>query len=79
MVLLKQQINLALADYKAATAIASDMQLRAHYKLNTSADQLQARADVHQSRLQLISSIAQYLDVYAKLSVATGVPALAAR
>jgi outer membrane protein TolC len=77
--LLKQQINLGLADYKAATAIASDMQLRAQYKLNTSADQLQARADVHQSRLQLISSIAQYLDVYAKLSVATGVPALAAR
>jgi outer membrane protein TolC len=55
------------------------MKLRTQYKLNTSADELQARADVHQSRLQLISSVAQYLDVYAKLSVAIGVPALAAR
>ena len=79
LALLKQQIALGLADYRAAESIASDMQLRARYKLNTSADQLQARADVHQSRLQLISSIAQYLDVYAKLSVAIGVPALAAR
>lgn len=77
--LLKQQISLALADYRAAESIASDMQLRAHFKLNTLADQLQARVDVHQSRLQLISSLAQYLDVYAKLSVATGVSALAAR
>lgn len=79
LALLKQQIDLGLADYRAAASIASDMQLRAHYKLNTSADELQARADVYQSRLQLISSIAKYLDVYAKLSVATGVPALAAR
>lgn len=79
LALLKQQIALSLADYQAAVSIASDMQLRAQYKLNTSADQLQARADVHQSRLQLISSVAQYLDVYAKLSVAIGVPALAAR
>lgn len=79
LALLKQQIALSLADYQAAVSIASDMQLRAQYKLNTSDDQLQARADVHQSRLQLISSVAQYLDVYAKLSVAIGVPALAAR
>ena len=61
-----------------SAAFDSD-RLRARYRLNTSADQLQARADVHQSRLQLISSIAQYLEVYAKLSVAIGVPALAAR
>jgi len=79
LALLKQQIALNLNDYRAVVSIASDMKLRTQYKLNTSADELQARADVHQSRLQLISSVAQYLDVYAKLSVAIGVPALAAR
>lgn len=79
LTLLKQQISLGLADYRAAQLIAADMQVRSQYKLNTSADYLQARADVHESRLQLISSIAQYLDVYARLSVATGVTALAVR
>ncbi|MFO0004142.1 MAG: TolC family protein, partial [bacterium] len=79
LTLLKQQISLGLADYRAAQLIAADMQVRSQYKLNTSADYLQARADVHESRLQLISSIAQYLDVYSRLSVATGVTALAVR
>jgi outer membrane protein TolC len=77
--LLKQQIALGLADYQAAGAISSDMKIRTKYKVNTTADNLQSMADMHQSRLQLISSIAQYLDTYAKLSVAIGVPALAAR
>lgn len=79
LALLKQQISLSLADWQAASSIASDMQLRSQYKLNTTADMLQASIDVHQSRLQLIASIAQYLDVYAKLSVSTGVSALAVR
>ena len=77
--LLKQQIALNLADYEAATAIATDMKVRTKYKFNTSNDNIQAMMDVHQSRLQLLSSIAQYLDVFAKLAIQAGFSPLAVR
>ena len=77
--LLKQQIALNLADYEAATSIATDMKVRTKYKFNTSNDNIQAMMDVHQSRLQLLASIAQYLDAYAKLAIQAGFSPLAVR
>ena len=77
--LLKQQISLNLADYEAATSIAMDMKVRTKYKFNTSNDNIQAMMDVHQSRLQLLSSLAQYLDVFAKLAIQAGLSPLAVR
>jgi outer membrane protein TolC len=77
--LLKQQISLNLADYEAATSIAMDMKVRTKYKFNTSNDNIQAMMDVHQSRLQLLSSLAQYLDVFAKLAIQAGLSPLTVR
>lgn len=79
LALLRQQIALNLSDYEAALAISADMDVRARYKLNSSSDSLQSRMDTHQSRLQLLAAISEYLDVFAKLAIQAGLSPLAVR
>ena len=69
---LNQQINIYLGDISHAQSIASDFQQRQKYGLSTELEVLQAQQDNHESKLQLISAITNYVINYTELSSLCG-------
>lgn len=74
---LKNQINLYLNDIRHTELIASDLRARQRFGINGQADVLQAEQAMHESRLQLITTIASYVVTYTELANLCGVAPLA--
>lgn len=62
-------IDLGVQDYTSAELIASDTRARSGVGLASPYDILSAEMDLHQSKLQLIQSLASYIKAYTELSV----------
>jgi outer membrane protein TolC len=62
-------IDMSLRDYSSAAQIAGDTRRRAVFGLAQRIDILSAQMDLHQSKLQLIQSLASYVKTYTQLSV----------
>lgn len=62
-------IGMSIRDYTSAAQIVADTRRRAAFGLAQSIDVLSAQMDVHQSKLQLIQSLASYVKTYTQLSV----------
>jgi outer membrane protein TolC len=70
---LKNQISIYLNDIKQAELIAEDLRSRQRFGITNQADVLQAEQALHESRLQLISSIGSYVVTYTELANLCGV------
>jgi outer membrane protein TolC len=70
---LKNQISLYLNDIKQAELIAEDLRSRQRFGITNQADVLQAEQALHESRLQLISTIGSYVVAYTELANLCGV------
>jgi outer membrane protein TolC len=70
---LKNQIGIYLNDIKHAEIIADDLRRRQRFGITNQADVLQAEQALHESRLQLISSIGNYVVAYTELANLCGV------
>ena len=74
---LKNQINLYLNDIRHTELIASDLRARQRFGINGQSDVLKAEQDMHESRLQLITTLASYVVTYTELANMCGVDPLA--
>jgi outer membrane protein TolC len=70
---LKNQISIYLNDIKQAELIAEDLRSRQRFGITNQADVLQAEQALHESRLQLISTIGSYVVAYTELANLCGV------
>ena len=70
---LKQQINIYLNDINHAQSIVSDFTQRQRFGLSTTLDLLQAQQDNHESKLQLIGAISNYVMNYSELASLCGI------
>ena len=70
---LKNQIGIYLNDIKHAELIANDLRRRQSFGITNQADVLQAEQSLHESRLQLISTIGSYVVAYTELAHLCGV------
>ena len=70
---LKNQIGIYLNDIKHAELIANDLRRRQSFGITNQADVLQAEQSLHESRLQLISTIGSYVVAYTELANLCGV------
>ena len=68
-------IHLSLQAAEAASGIASDLAIRQRVGYTTSIEQLGAAQDVHESRLQLLDALAQYVSAYLQLASFCGLEA----
>jgi hypothetical protein len=73
---IRNQINIYLNDINHAQLIVGDLLKREKFGLSTSQEVLQAQQDNHESRLQLISAITNYIKYYTELSYLCGVDPL---
>jgi len=62
-------IGMSILDYTSAGQIVADTRRRSAFGLAQSMDVLSAQMDLHQSKLQLIQSLASYIKTYTQLSV----------
>jgi outer membrane protein TolC len=62
-------IGMSIRDYTSAAQIVADTRRRSAFGLAQSMDVLSAQMDLHQSKLQLIQSLASYIKTYTQLSV----------
>ena len=67
-----QQINIYLNDINHTKSIVNDFQQRQKYGLTTVLEVLQAQQDSHESKLQLIGAIANYIMNYTELASLCG-------
>ena len=67
-----RMIHLLLQATESAAGIASDLEIRQRVGYATSIDQLESAQDVHESRLQLLDALAQYVSAYLQLASLCG-------
>ena len=70
-------IHLLLQATQAAEAISSDLRVRRSVGYATNIDQLESDQDIHESRLQLLDALAQYMSAYLQLVSLCGLPSSA--
>lgn len=68
-----QLIALSLQDLKSAQQIAEDTSARAAVGLNQQYDTVSSKMQVHQSRLQLVQALAEYIKAYGQLEALVGI------
>lgn len=68
-----QLIALSLQDLKSAQQIAEDTSARAAVGLNQQYDAVSSKMQVHQSRLQLVQALAEYIKAYGQLEALVGI------
>ena len=68
-------VRLSLQGVQAAKGIASDLTIRQSFGYATSVDQLESAQDIHESRLDLLDALAQFVSAYLQLASLCGLAA----